>query len=58
MSVACPELPVAMPFMICHTPRLSVGSAWPAALWIAAIVAWWSQMVATERRRSSARWAR
>ena len=36
----------------------SVESSWPLALWIAARAALWSLSVATERRRSSAKWAR
>ena len=48
----------AIPFMTFRTPSWSVGSSWPWVLWTAASAALCSRMVATERPRSSARWAR
>ena len=48
----------AMPSSTLRTPSLSVRSWWPLLLWIAAMAARWSRTMATERRRSSARWER
>ena len=47
-----------MPFITLLTPSLSVGSSWPAALWTAARAALCRRTVATERWRSSAKYAR